>query len=94
MYRIEQSRQYLLSYKVCQQKYHADIVALDQVVLILASGHKLNHKYRDHALHGPWSNFRECHIVEVSDDWLLIYAVVGSILYLVDTGSHAELFDD
>jgi mRNA interferase YafQ len=61
-------------------------------VLILEHGHKLNPKYKDHALYGEWRDFRECHIVEVSDNWLLIYKINKNELILVATGSHNELF--
>lgn len=47
----------------------------------------------DHALNDDelYNGCRECHI---EADWLLIYKVdkVNDILYLVDTGSHSDLF--
>lgn len=65
---------------------------LDEVVAMLASGQRLPEKYRDHALKGNLSSFRECHI---QPDWLLIYMIEDDILTLtlVDTGSHADLLD-
>jgi addiction module RelE/StbE family toxin len=36
----------------------------------LANDETLSKKYRDHALGGNWSDYRECHI---KPDWLLIY---------------------
>lgn len=47
----------------------------------------------DHSLNDDklYNGCRECHI---EADWLLIYKVdkVNDILYLVDTGSHSDLF--
>ena len=49
-------------------------------------------KYRDHELKGKYLGFRECHI---QPDWLLIYLKEDGILTLtlVDTGTHADLFN-
>ncbi|MDR3330531.1 MAG: type II toxin-antitoxin system YafQ family toxin [Mycoplasmataceae bacterium] len=93
MLRVEKSSRFLHSYKIYEAKYVECITALDNVIMILASGHRLAPKYNDHALcHGVWKSFRECLIVEVSKNWLLIYRITRGILYLADTGSHQELF--
>jgi mRNA interferase YafQ len=44
---------------------------------------------RDHALHGEWSDFRECHL---GGDVLLIYKMDDGQLHLARLGSHAQLF--
>lgn len=45
--------------------------------------------HHDHALSGPWADFRDCH---VRPDLILIYAKAGrDILRLVRLGSHARL---
>ena len=51
----------------------------------------MEEKYRDHVLKGKYSGFRECHI---QPDWLLIYLIEDDVLTLtlVDTGTHADLF--
>ena len=43
-------------------------------------------------LKGKYKGFRECHI---QPDWLLMYLKEDDILVLtlVDTGTHADLFD-
>jgi len=48
-------------------------------------------KYKDHALIGNYTGFRECHI---SPDWLLIYSIDKSKLILTAsrTGTHSDLF--
>ena len=74
------------------KKRGLDIALLDSVVEKLLHGETLEEKYRDHELKGNWKGFRECHI---QPDWLLIYLVENDVLILtlVDTGTHADLFD-
>lgn len=69
-----------------------DMRLLEKVIADLASGTDLDEKYRDHALSGEWSGYRECHI---TSDWLLIYKIEKKelILFLTRTGTHAELFN-
>ena len=45
------------------------------------------------ALLGKYKGYRECHI---QPDWLLIYLIEDDILTLtlIDTGTHADLFDE
>ena len=68
-----------------------DIALLENVIRMLADGETLPAKYRDHALTGNYSGFRECHI---TPDWLLIYEVRESelILVLSRIGTHSDLF--
>ena len=68
-----------------------NIALLENVIRMLADGETLPAKYRDHALTGNYSSFRECHI---TPDWLLIYEVRESelILVLSRTGTHSDLF--
>ena len=60
----------------------------------LANGETLEPKYKDHALIDTkyYKNCRECHI---EPDWLLVYKYNNDeiILYLVETGSHSDLFN-
>lgn len=74
------------------KKRGLNISLLEEVVNILQSGGELDKKYRDHELKGKYKNFRECHI---QPDWLLIYLIENDILTLtlVDTGTHADLFN-
>ena len=69
-----------------------DIKLLDNIVYKLSRGEKLDKKYKDHILKGKFKGFHECHI---QPDWLLIYKIQDDILILtlVDTGSHADLFN-
>ena len=64
---------------------------LEAAVLTLARGERLPLTYRDHALQGDMSSFRECHI---SGDLLLIYSKHEDVLILelITIGTHAQLF--
>ncbi|MGA3245835.1 MAG: type II toxin-antitoxin system YafQ family toxin [Bacteroidota bacterium] len=67
-----------------------DISKLLQVVSRLASGEKLEPRYRDHSLGGEYLDCSECH---VEPDWLLIYTLTAEELVLIRTGSHSDLFE-
>ena len=58
----------------------------------IQNGEKLERKYKDHILKGKFKGYHECHI---QPDWLLIYKIQDNllILTLVDTGTHADLFN-
>lgn len=69
-----------------------DLKLLDKVITMLQNDIPLEEKYRDHELKGRYQGFRECHI---QPDWLLIYLKENEVLTLtlVDTGTHADLFN-
>jgi len=62
---------------------------IKEVILALASGTPLDSRYKDHALLGSYSGFRDCHI---DPDWLMIYRIESDTLYLERTGSHSDPF--
>ena len=70
-----------------------DISLLEKIVEKLKAKIPLEAKNRDHALSGNYRGYRECHI---QPDWLLIYLIEDDILTLtlIDTGTHADLFDE
>ena len=74
------------------KKRGLNIKLLDEVVEKLQNGIALEEKYHDHELKGKYKGFRECHI---QPDWLLMYLKEDDVLVLtlVDTGTHADLFD-
>ena len=74
------------------RKRGLDITLLENIVSMLQNNIALAEKYRDHELKGKYLGFRECHI---QPDWLLIYLKEDGILTLtlVDTGTHADLFN-
>ncbi|MBQ5758761.1 MAG: type II toxin-antitoxin system YafQ family toxin [Schwartzia sp.] len=73
------------------RKRGVDLALLDKVLDYLQREESLPMKYRDHALTGDYTGFRECHI---QPDWLLIYAIDKGQLILTAsrTGSHSDLF--
>ena len=77
-------------YKLCMKR-HLDMDLIDDVIRILARGETLPAVYKDHALSGDWSGYRECHI---QPDWLLIYRSEDDVLVLTlaRTGTHSDLF--
>ena len=74
------------------KKRGLDLSLLDNIVDTLRQGKQLEAKYRDHELSGKFKGFRECHI---KPDWLLVYLIENDILTLtlVDTGTHADIFN-
>lgn len=64
---------------------------MENVIRMLAAGETLSAKYRDHALTGNYSSYRECHI---TPDWLLIYEIREKELLpiLSRTGTRSDLF--
>ena len=91
-YHIKFTSAYKKSYKRAKKR-GLNLKLLDDAVEALGQGHKLDAKYRDHALHGNWEGFREYHI---QSDWLLVYLVENDILTLtlVETRTHADIFDE
>ena len=62
---------------------------LATIVEALASDEVLEARHHDHALSGPWADFRDCH---VKPDLVLIYQKPDTrTLRLVRIGSHLEL---
>jgi len=64
---------------------------IESIVELLAMGEKLESSYKDHELKGKLQGIRECHI---ESDLLLLYQIDGEnkTLFLINMGSHSELF--
>ncbi len=92
-YGIKRSNYFKKQYKK-MVKQGKDISKMEYVISVLANGDKLDTKYNDHLLNDNkhFKGCRECHI---EPDWLLVYKIINSelILYLVETGSHSDLFN-
>ncbi len=71
------------------QKRGKDMTKLRELILLLSEEAPLPLRYKDHPLSGEWKHHRDCHI---EPDWLLLYKIDGNDLYLVRTGTHADLF--
>lgn len=86
--KIKFKKQFLKDIKRLEKR-GKNVKKLEEVIKKLASGKKLELKYRDHALIGQWKNYRDCH---VEPDWVLIYSIAEDELKLERTGSHSDLF--
>ena len=62
---------------------------LTPVLKMLVTDAVLPARLSDHALHGEWKGFRDCHI---KPDLVLIYQKTERVLSLARLGSHSELF--
>ena len=91
MYEVVLSNRFRKDLKLAAKR-GCDLALLNSIVDRLAKGEALPAKHRDHSLTGDYIGFRECHI---QPDWLLIYRNDGEalMLFLMRTGTHADLFD-
>ena len=91
MYVVRSTKKYRKSYAKIMYSGKFPKEEIDFVINTLASGKKLDEKYRDHALSGELAELRECHI---KPDLLLLYQIQEEVLVLwaVDIGSHSDLF--
>ena len=90
MYNIKPTTKFRRDLKLIEKRGYK-IELLTEVIKKLASGKKLEEKYKDHPLKGNYKGCRECHI---TPDWLLIYEIANNelILYLTRTGTHSDLY--
>lgn len=89
-YEILRTSQFKKDYKLAVKR-GCNINKLMEVVTLLADGETLPAEFRDHALNGNYSGYRECHI---QPNWLLVYKLVEQqlVLTLYRTGTHSDLF--
>lgn len=66
-----------------------DITKLKTVIELLLSHKTLPRELLDHPLKGKWKGSRDLHL---EPDWVLIYKVDDLNLWLIRTGTHADLF--
>jgi mRNA interferase YafQ len=71
------------------QRRGKDMSKLRAAISLLIEDKPLPLRMKDHPLSGDWEHHRDCHL---EPDWLLLYKIDGDDLYLVRTGSHADLF--
>ena len=88
MREIVRSTQFKRDVKLAKKR-GKDMAKLRDLILLLAEGTPQSSSYKDHPLSGDWKHCRDRHI---EPDWLLLYRVDGNDLYLVRTGTHADLF--
>lgn len=88
MLKLNTSSRFRKDLKLCSKR-GCDINLLQRVIDTLRIPAPLPPANRDHKLTGNHAGECECHI---APDWLLIYRVYDDELYLIRTGSHADLF--
>lgn len=90
-YTIERTNQFKRSFKRCLKR-GLDISKFEAVLRILSKEGSLPLKYRPHKLSGNYEGCWECHI---TSDWLLVWRQNDTVmqLLLIDTGSHADIFE-
>jgi len=90
MLKISFTNQYLKDLELMKRR-NLPKSELDVVVKLLSEEIQLPKKYKDHALKGNFTGYRECHI---RNNWLLMYKVDMQTLtlLLVRTGTHSDLF--
>lgn len=91
MLKIIQSNKFKKDLKLARKR-NLNLEELKIVITKLANQEKLEEKYRDHALSGNFSDFRECHINK--PDWVLIYTIDDEELelFLFRTGTRSDLY--
>lgn len=89
MLKLNTSTKFKRDYKLCLKRGY-DMEQLQTVIDTLRIPAQLPAKNRDHNLSGNHAGEKECHI---APDWLLIYRINNTELYLLRTGTHADLFN-
>ena len=87
--RIYRTSSFKKDYKRMQKRGKV-IEKLDEVIIKLAYGKKLETKYQDNVLLGYYKGRRECHL---EPDWLLLYKLERDEIILERTGTHSDLFE-
>lgn len=88
MYTPVYTKQFAKDLKRCQRR-GKNLEKFKILVRSLISGESLDAIHRDHKLTGNYLGRRDCHI---ESDWLLIYRIEGSTLFLERMGTHSDLF--
>ena len=90
--RIETIRAFDQDVKVLKRKHYDLELMLEPIRAIVDGDHELlASRFRDHALTGEWTGYRELHI---TGDWLLVYFIDdgGLVLVLTRAATHDELY--
>jgi len=89
MLKVISSNRFDKSMKLAKKR-GKDLAKAEAIVELLRSGQPLPAKLKDHPLIRNYHGTRE---LKIEPDWLLIYYIEDGVLYLFDTGTHADLFD-
>ena len=88
MYEIVRTSQFKRDIKKALRR-KKDPDKFKELIKQLVKGRSLAVRYQDHPLKGNYRDCRDCHI---EPDWILIYRIKRNELYLIRTGTHADLF--
>ncbi|MBQ9577910.1 MAG: type II toxin-antitoxin system YafQ family toxin [Ottowia sp.] len=91
MLKVKLGRQYPRDVQRLRER-GKDTSELAKLVGLLMQEAPLPPIYKDHPLKGDLHNYRDAHLPDANDDWVLIYRTSGQRLYLMRTGTHAEVF--
>ena len=70
-----------------------DLTPLVKTMDMLAADVPSSELYKDHPLSGRFAGKRECHVTNITDNWVLVYHKTDdNRLYLHGTGTHADVF--
>jgi len=90
---IKTTRRFRKDYAKLKRSGRRDLSKLNDLMKMLIDEVPLPENYCDHALHGDWQGFRDCH---VEGDWILVYQIerVGSeeVVIFCATDNHSNLF--
>lgn len=91
-YKVKFTSQFKKSFKKIQ-KQGKNIQEIMDVINILSKGEELDIKYKNHNLIDD-KHFKDCCECHIRPDWLLVYRYNHGklILFMVDTGSHSDIF--
>ena len=95
MYLVARSKSFEKSYRKLKKSGAFKLATrkdLEEIIVTLSAGKRLDTSYSDHQLKGEFKDYRECHI---KADLLLVYRIDENegIIVLIDIGSHSQLFE-
>ncbi len=91
IYKVVYSRRFVKSLKRVRNAPAFRAEKLTMAINLISTQSPMPEQFRDHALTGNMSGYRECHI---ASDILLVYELNDDILelLLINIGSHSQLF--
>ena len=94
MLEVKITTRFKKTYKAVKKRPYFDKGEFEYVLGELIAQRPLAPKYRDHELTGKHAGINQCRECHITPDWLLVYKVDNDqlILYLIETGSHSDLF--
>ena len=88
MRKIVPSKKFDKDIKRCKRR-NKDLSKISKIVNLLQKDGQLSSRFKPHPLTGNWKPMWDCHI---EPDWILIYQITNTHIFLVRTGTHSDLF--